>query len=365
MKVSFPAMVGTIGQRQYYSTLMKLAAVPKMFTYKDWAEFLPKDREQRTLNKKRIPVLAKYMTDHEDGYLFASITASYKCGVKFSASEISSEIGTIEMNFDDAAFVINDGQHRAEAIRLALQMNPALGEETISVLLFPYENRGRTQQMFSDLNRNAAKTSKSLDILFDHRDPFAQVTLAVADLVPSFKDQVDLDAVSLPVGSTKMFSLAALYDANKELLHDAEKDQTINELTATAAAYWAEVAKYMTDWARVKSGQALARELRQESISSHSVVLRAIGAVGAELVAQDPKGWKGRLQALRAVDWRKSNSDWEGINIVANSVVSNRQARAATKAYLKQQLGLPLTEGELRSITPAAQQLADQQLVEA
>ena len=100
----------------------------------------------------------------------------------------------------------------------------------------------------------------------------------------------------------------------------------------------------------------LPRELRQESISTHSVVLRALGAVGAELLEADPDGWKGRLQALRREDWRKSNADWDGVNIVANSVVSNRQARAATKAYLKKQLGLELTDTELRSITPASMQ---------
>jgi DNA sulfur modification protein DndB len=38
--------------------------------------------------------------------------------------------------------------------------------------------------------------------------------------------------------------------------------------------------------------------------------------------------------------------------MVANSVVSNRQARLATKAYLKKKLGLVLTEAEERAITP-------------
>jgi DNA sulfur modification protein DndB len=115
----------------------------------------------------------------------------------------------------------------------------------------------------------------------------------------------------------------------------------------------------MIDWDRVKKERVLARELRQESISSHSVVLRALGAVGAELLEADPNGWKARLQALRQVDWRKSNADWDGVNIVANSVVSNRQARAATKAYLKKQLGLELTDTELRSITPASMQVQE------
>src|SRR5215218_10135913 len=79
MKVSFPAMRGTIGQRTYYSCLMKLNAIPKMFTFRDWVEFTPEEREQRLLNKKRVPDIARYILDNEEGFLFASITASYKC----------------------------------------------------------------------------------------------------------------------------------------------------------------------------------------------------------------------------------------------------------------------------------------------
>lgn len=357
MIAKLPAMRGMIGQRQYFSTLMKLKLVPKMFTFTDWAEFLPIDREQRVLNKKRIPIIARYITENEDGYLFSSITASYKCKVNFHPGEADPNMGMLEIDFDEATFVINDGQHRAEAIRLAIQINPALGEETISVLLFPYVSKARTQQMFSDLNRNAAKTSKSLDILFDHRDVVSRVTNAVIDLVATFKDQVEMDSVSLHMGSTKLFNLAALYDANRELLAAdvTRDDMTEHQLTAKAAEFWTNVSRHMSDWERVRKGRKLSRELRQESISSHSVVLRALGAAGAELLRIEPDEWSSRLEALESVDWRKSNPDWEGINIVANSVVSNRQARAATKAYIKKRLGLSITEAEMRSIsrTPA------------
>src|SRR6266851_4756346 len=102
MKVTFPAMQGRIGQRTYYSCLMKLSTVPKMFTFRDWAEFTPEDREQRILNKKRVPDIAKYILDNEDGYIFASITASYKCDVKFTPSDLNSSLGQLEMEFEDA-----------------------------------------------------------------------------------------------------------------------------------------------------------------------------------------------------------------------------------------------------------------------
>ena len=63
----------------------------------------------------------------------------------------------LEMEFEDANFVINDGQHRCAAIAYAVKENPALGDETLSVLLFPYENRERVQQMFSDLNDSSRR----------------------------------------------------------------------------------------------------------------------------------------------------------------------------------------------------------------
>lgn len=353
MKVSFPAMKGHIGQREYYSCLMKLNAIPKMFTFRDWIEFTPEDREQRVLNKKRVPEIAKYILDNEDGYLFAAITASYKCPVEFLPlnGDGNAEIGKLEMDFEDANFVINDGQHRCAAIAHALKVNPALGEEAISVLLFPYESRDRVQQMFSDLNRFVQKTSKSLDILYDKRDLMARVTIEISEKVSVFSGMVDKDAVSLPVRSPKLFSLAALYDANEELLKNHNPNEAApDHLVAVAVEYWNAVSKAMPDWTKSKEGEIKVMDLRQEKISSHAVVLRALGAAGAELMLHDPKNWKNRLFALLEIDWSKKNKDWDNVCIVANSVVSNRQARAATKAYLKRRLGLDLTEAEIRAL---------------
>ena len=355
MNVSFPAMQGVIGQRTYYACLMKLGAIPKMFTFRDWVEFQPEDREQRILNKKRVPDIAAYIVDNEDGYIFSSITASYKCKVRFLPLTPDGIIGTLEMDFEDANFVINDGQHRCAAIAHALKLNPALSEETISVLLFPYESLSRVQQMFSDLNRCVVKTSKSLDILYDKRDAMSAVTLEVCQKVPAFDEQVDKDAVSLPARSPRLFSLASIYDATCELLKDYA-DTPHHELVTMATEYWIAVSKAIPSWGQVKDGDLKAMDLRQSTISSHSVVLRAIGGIGSELLKDFPNDWKGKLLDLSTVNWRKSNHDWDNICIVAGSVVSNRQARLATKAYLKKHMDLSLSDSEKRSLPAAAEQ---------
>jgi DNA sulfur modification protein DndB len=76
-------------------------------------------------------------------------------------------------------------------------------------------------------------------------------------------------------------------------------------------------------------------------------VLRALGAVGAELLQQYPgDSLKDGLSAIQSIDWKKSNRRWERVCIIANSVVSNRQARLATKAEIKRHLCLALDDVE-------------------
>lgn len=351
MEVHVVAMRGKMGTRTYYACLMPMNAVPQFFKFTDWSGISPEDREQRVLNLKRVPDLASYITENEEDYLFSSITASYKSEPKFEPYAPGMDIGVLKLRLGDE-LIINDGQHRAAGIVQALKDgSAAFREDTLSVLLFPWENTDRVQQMFSDLNRFVQKTSKSLDILYDKRDDTAAATLAMIEKVPVFKELTEKEKVSLESKSTKLFTLAALYDANVELLKGHDK----NDIMANAKLltdYWTEVAKHMPDWAKVLSGQKLAIELRQEKIASHSTVLRALGGLGVDLLANED--WSAALSGLEGVDWSKKNPEWENICIVANSVVSNRQARAATKAFIKAKLGLNLTDGEQRSLERAA-----------
>jgi hypothetical protein len=121
-------------------------------------------------------------------------------------------------------------------------------------------------------------------------------------------------------------------------------------MVAIATDYWTAVSEAIPAWGKVKDGELKAMDLRQGSISSHSVVLRAIGGIGGEIMKAHPENWRCKLLDLSTVNWNKSNHDWENICIIAGSVVSNRQARLATKAYLKKHMGLPLTDPERRCL---------------
>lgn len=339
MEVTFPAMRGQMGGRTYFATIMALSEIPRFFKFNDWEQFSPELRAQRVLNEARVPVVAKYIVDNEDSYLFSSITASYSAHIRFKPlSDHRPDVGQIQLDLEEMEFVINDGQHRCAAIARALKENPSLAKDRISVLLFPMENIERMQQMFSDLNRFAQKSSKSLNILYDHRDSLAALTNLVAERVDVFRGLIDTERVSIPIRSDKLLALSTLYDANKELLgskiappgSDAY-DRTCNHATQ----YWNTLAEVMTDWKKIAAGIVPAPQVRQQKISTHATVLRALGGVGRILQENHSDTWRDHLQHLSMVDWRKSvggkvNKTWDGVCISAGSVVANRQARHAT-----------------------------------
>lgn len=354
----FPAMRGFMGQREYYSTLMPLTLIPKFFTFNDYNGISPEQREQRKLNQSRVPEIADYMIENEDGWLFSSITASYKVSeglirfVPFSGDD--PDIGYLEVDPSIVNFIINDGQHRAAGIKEALPKSGSLKDEAISVLLFPYERLDRVQQMFTDLNKNVVKPSKSLNILYDHRDPLAESVRAAVDKVTVFKGLVDKDAQSLAVRSKFLFTLTAIYDASEELLVYRKGDGIlITETVTELVDFWTTVSESIPDWGKVRDGSISSEDMRRHKISAHSVVLRAIGGIGSELKRDFPNddfGWKKKIAGLQTIDWRKANREWESVCIVANSVISNRQARVATKAYLKQKLGFTLNDMEATAL---------------
>ena len=354
VKVSIPAIRGVMGRRTYYNISLAMAEVPRLFRFNDWEQVTPELRAQRVLNRRRVPAIAKYILDNEDSYLFSSITASYDAEVKFTAIDNHPDIGTLELELENLELIINDGQHRSAAIAAAIKENPALGKDKISVLLFPKETLERLQQMFTDLNRYAHKTSKSLDVLYDHRDNLSALTMDISEDVETFKGMLDKEKITIPLRSPKLFTLSTLYDANKELVGnkiDRKGSKGYEASRKAAADYWTELSKVLEDWQRVKDGDMKAAALRQEKINTHAVIMRALGGAGSALIDHYPNDWRDHLQLLRTVDWRKSvgskvNPLWDNVCITAGSVVSNRQARVQALVVLKNILGLQVSPRE-------------------
>ena len=176
---SFPAVRGFQAGREYYIAMLPLSLLSKIFSSDQEIEYLPPEyRAQRILNETRIPEITNYIVRNRNSYVFSSLSASINGDIKFVESDLDSNLGMLKIPMD-SVFLLNDGQHRKAAILQALNEDSSLKNETISIVFFKDEGLERAQQMFTDLNKHAVKSSKSLSTLYDNRNDFSRATRTV------------------------------------------------------------------------------------------------------------------------------------------------------------------------------------------
>jgi len=346
---SFPAIRGIQAGREYYVSMCPLRLIPKIFLF-DEEELVPELRAQRILTKARVPEIARYILRNPTDYVFSALTASIDGEVVFeplSEGVESKRVGILRVPMD-ARFIINDGQHRRAAIEMALRENPELADETIAIVFFLDIGLERCQQMFADLNRYAIRPSRSLGVLYDHRDDLARLTKLMVLRSSFFRDIVEMERSTLSLRSQKLLTLSALYHANRALL-DKTDLKNPEQGARIAAGYWEEVARHMPEWQLVREGELAAGEVRRDFIHSHSIVLQALGVIGNILLREYASSWRKRLRALRRIDWRRSNAQlWEGRAMSGGRVSKAGHNVTLTSNAIKRYLGLKLTPEERR-----------------
>jgi len=344
----FPAIRGVQAGREYYVTMCPLRLIPRLFVF-DEEELVPELRAQRILNKARVPEIARYIVNNPTSYVFSALTASVDAEIHFDAlREGETRIGTLTIPME-ARFVINDGQHRRAAIQQALTENPELGDETIAIVLFLDVGLERCQQMFADLNRYAIRPAKSLGVLYDHRDEMSAITRLMVFRSPFFRDLTETESSNLSARSRKLFTLSALHTATKALLEGID-EPSVERRVDLAAAYWEAVAKQFPEWSEVRVRVLSAGEVRRDFISSHGIVLHALGKVGNAMLREssDPARWERRLRKLQSLDWHRVSPQWEGRATLGGRVSKGSANVLLTTVTIRRALGMPLPPEEER-----------------
>lgn len=321
-----------------------LRMISRLFLFDE--EELPAEmRAQRSLNRARVPEIARYLTDNPDNYIFSALTASVSAEVTFESllpeqTGPGERVGTLSIPME-ARFVINDGQHRRAAIQQALIESPALGDETIAIVLFIDVGLERCQQMFADLNRYAIRPSKSIGVLYDHRDELASITRLVVAQTPIFRDYTDFETNNLATRSAKLFTLSALHTATVALLEGAEGDPPADRVER-ASRFWTLISEQFPQWQQVQRAEITAGGVRTDFIHTHSVVLHALGIAGNQLLREVPEEeWADTLSRLQTIDWRRNATDtWEGKAMTDGKVSKSRANVELTSAFLADTLGL-------------------------
>ena len=78
----FPSIRGVQAGREYYISMCPMRLIPRIFLF-DEEELKPELRAQRSLNRQRVPEIARYILSNPNGYTFSALTASVDGKVKF------------------------------------------------------------------------------------------------------------------------------------------------------------------------------------------------------------------------------------------------------------------------------------------
>ena len=158
---NFPVVRGIQAGTEYYIAMVPLKMLIKLFPTDDEEYVPPEYRAQRKLNETRIPIISKYILDNRNSYVFSALAASIDGKFSFKPSKENKDTGILCIDMD-AHFLINDGQHRKAAILAALKEDESLEDETISIVFYSDKGLERSQQIFTDLNKNAVKPQRSM-----------------------------------------------------------------------------------------------------------------------------------------------------------------------------------------------------------
>jgi DNA sulfur modification protein DndB len=198
--------------------------------------------------------------------------------------------------------------------------------------------------MFADLNRHAIRPTKSLGILYDHRDPLSLLARTLAERVTVFRNLTEMEKTTISNRSNKLHTISSIYQATKTLLGKSKRSEVTKDEEATARDFWQEVGKHMADWQLAAERKVSCAELRRDYLHAHGIVLQAIGIAGAALLEKEPRHWKARLKGLANIDWSRSNAKlWEGRALVAGRVSKALVHVQLTANVVKRSIDLELT----------------------
>lgn len=337
----FPVVKGIQANNEYYIAMVPLKMLARLFP--DTEEYVaPEYRAQRKLNTSRIPVMCKYVTDNRNNYVFSALAASIDGEYAFSPISENGDLGVLEVSMD-ATILINDGQHRKAAIIEAIKEDSSLQSETISVVFYGDKGLERSQQMFTDLNKHAVKTSNSIAELYDSRDELAVITRRVILKNSFLNAYTDKEKDILGKYSSSLFTLSTLYNANRRIVrgkNDSDAEKFLEQ-------YWNTIVENIVPWQELIRREISKVELRENYIATQSVIIQVLGRLGNYFYLHPECGLNVYLSNLKKISWLRTDPLWRERTIRDNGrMINNEEAIILTCNALKTELNIPLDESE-------------------
>jgi DNA sulfur modification protein DndB len=338
---NFSCVKGVQAGNVYYIAMVPCRLLGKLFVTEDDA-VLPEFRAQRKLNITRIPEIKKYILENRKTYVFSALSASINGKVYFESFE-NENIGVLKIDMN-ALLLINDGQHRKAALEDAIVEDPTIGDEYISIVFFEDKGLERSQQMFTDLNKHSVNTSKSLNALYDYRNPLAVFTKSLVENIEFFKLYTDKEKDTLGKFSQKLFTLNNFLLSNERVFNGIELNERNQK---SVVLYWKQLANEITEWNDLKNKNITKQNLRTNYIITQGVVLLAFGKLGNYFIRNNISFPNEYIKRIGKINWQRDNLIWQGRTLRDGRIDKSDRSITLTYIKIKELIGLELTEIEI------------------
>lgn len=230
--MKIPALRINMGTWKYYVSYLSFKQVSQMVKKVDnelHKSVTLQDLIQRSITKN-LKDITEYILSQKERFFNSLVLAVYDGDPKWIEVELNFkereyfEVGFLEFNGEEKIFPI-DGQHRVEGIKKAIEKNPVLNDEKISVLFLGHrktkEGMQRSRRLFTTLNRYAKPVTMDDIIALDEDDAVAIITRDLLETHLLFGDKkiIKSKQKSIPDIDKQAFtSIITLYQCNRELL---------------------------------------------------------------------------------------------------------------------------------------------------
>ena len=350
----FPAIRGVQAGHEYYVTMCPLRIIPRLFLFNE-EELPPEMRAQRSLNKNRVPEMARYIVENPDSYIFSALTASVNAEVRFESLAGGSGADRTRRHADDPDVGdVRDQRRTAPSSRHPAGTGREPGARRRDHR-HRHVHRRRARSVPADvrrLNRYAIRRRRRSGCSTTTVTRWPSSPDRSSSSTPFLRDVTDMENSSLAQRSRKLFTLSSFHTANASLLEGIKEDAMADRVEL-ASSYWQRLPSSSRSGSRSTAGRSRAGEVRRDFIHTHSIVLHALGRVGNALLrkSEDPKQLgPGRSRSSATIDWHRTNAEvWEGRATSGGNVSKSRRNVELTTAYIRTVLGMPLPPDEQRA----------------
>jgi DNA sulfur modification protein DndB len=353
-----PALKGQMGSTVYYQsqfTARELVSSVRPARETDgWASMTIDDRMQREPNLVRIrKEIAPYLASHPDRFFGSLIVLVPKGTITFEPIESlidlpaaysrdAKNIGFITLGKGE--HIALDGQHRLIALREVIQskdsygpLQHVVGDDEVGVIIIEFEEDKKTRTIFNKVNRHAKPTSASDNIITSETDGYAIVARRLLDasrgaplesrvINGQSHDFVEWERTSLAKQSTKLITLAALYETVIDILSTAHyksfseaedpvapPEAQIDDAYELASEWWNAILEIPV-FVDVLADPSLIPGIRFSATDTNALLLRPIGQIAlVKGIAQAFRRNRGEVSVQELVR-RASMLNWSPLS---------------------------------------------------